>query len=178
MSDKKIKKQNRIFVPDYIFDKVTDISPGFLKDSGVRFLMLDMDNTLAAYDEHIPADDIREWVNLIIDSGIKLFVISNTTRDERVSALSRPLGLDFITRAGKPSPRSLIKAMSKTGFLASESALAGDQILTDVIAANKAGVTSIVVTPRKFTSVVWKLRYLVELPIRRRCCGHSLSERS
>ena len=44
--------------PKYSFQELTDISPAFLERLGIRFLMLDLDNTLAAYGERLPSDRI------------------------------------------------------------------------------------------------------------------------
>jgi HAD superfamily phosphatase (TIGR01668 family) len=128
--------------------------------------MLDLDNTLAAYDEHVFSDSILEWIDEIRNSGVKLFLISNSTRKKRVESFSGSIGVGFIMQANKPSPKSLQRAMESEGFCTTVSALAGDQIFTDTIAANRAGVISILVRPRRFTNPFLALRYYIEVPFR------------
>jgi len=101
--------------------------------------------------------------------GIELFIISNSTRISRVEAFSNALGAGFVMRSRKPSPQGLYKALNETGQDAGVSALVGDQVLTDALAANRAGVISIVVHPRRFTNPFLALRYYIEAPFRALC---------
>jgi hypothetical protein len=156
-------------VPDYSFKCITDITPEFLRRVGIKFLMLDLDNTIAAYDEHILADNISKWIFDIQNSGIDLFIISNSTRKKRVKSHSDSIGVRFITKSKKPSTKSLLHAMEVSGHNPDTSALAGDQILTDTIAANRTGIISIIVRPRRFTNPFLAVRYYCEVPFRAMC---------
>jgi hypothetical protein len=157
------------FVPHHAFRNLTDITPDFLQQLGTKFLMLDLDNTLAAYDEHSLSEGIAGWSGKLKDSGIRLFIISNSTRRNRVETFAKELGADFVMNSRKPSPKGLLRAMESSGFNAGESALVGDQVFTDTLAANRAGVISIVVQPRRFTNVFLMLRYYLEVPFRAMC---------
>jgi hypothetical protein len=156
-------------VPQYIFRELTDITPDFLELTGIKFLMVDLDNTVAAYDEHLPSDSVMQWFATMKSREIALFILSNTTCTKRVEAFSKALDTECIKKSGKPSARSLLKAMNKSGFSADESALAGDQVFTDALAANRAGVVSIIVRPKRFTNPFLTLRYYIELPVRAMC---------
>ena len=153
-------------LPEYLFPGITDISPTFLKNNGIKFLMLDLDNTLAAYDEHSPSEDILSWISSIKDNGITPAIISNTSRVMRVCSFAESFDVSSVARAHKPSPVNVLYLMETFGFKESESALIGDQVFTDVLAANRAGIISIVIKPRKFTNVFLALRYIIEQPIR------------
>jgi len=162
-------KKRLSFIPQYAFRDITDVKADFLKQLGIKFLMLDLDNTLAAYDEHVLDDGIAQWITEITDSGVELFVISNSTRKHRVTSFSESIGVRFIMQSCKPSPKSLHKAMESAGYDSKVSALAGDQILTDTLAANFAGVTSILVRPRRFSNPFLAIRYYLEVPFRALC---------
>ena len=54
--------------------------------------------------------------------------------------------------------------MEKYGFAERECALAGDQIFTDTLGANLAGITSILVTPINNHNIWLKLRHVAEKP--------------
>jgi len=156
-------------IPQYSFREITDITTDFLEQLGVKFLMLDLDNTIAAYDEHILSDNVKQWISNIQNNGVELFIISNSTRHKRVESHSGSIGAKFIMESYKPSPRSLLHAMEVSGFSPDTSALAGDQILTDTLAANRAGVISIIVRPKRFTNPFLAIRYFFEIPFRAMC---------
>ena len=157
------------FIPDYSFNCITDITSEFLKNIGINFLMLDLDNTIAAYDEHVLADNISKWIFDIKNAGVELFIISNSTRKKRVKSHSDSIGVRFILRSKKPSAKSLLHAMEVSGYSPDASALAGDQILTDTVAANRAGIVSIIIKPRRFTNPFLAVRYFIEVPFRAMC---------
>ena len=46
---------------------------------------------------------------------------------------------------GKPEPTMIEMAMKKYGYTASETAMVGDMLKTDILAGNNAGVSSILV---------------------------------
>jgi len=156
-------------VPDFSFRDVTGIKPDFLSQLGIRFLMLDMDNTIAAYGTRSPTEEVLQWVAEIKKSGVKLYLVSNSIRKGRAEEFAGILDIGFIKGARKPSPKGVRKAMSETGFDAHESSLVGDQAYTDVLAANRAGVVSIAVRPIRFSNPALALRYALELPFRALC---------
>ena len=160
---------NFSLVPQYAFREFSEITPGFLKKLGVSFLMLDLDNTIATYSEHTPADSAEQWVANMKNNGFELFFISNNKREGRVEAFAEAFGIGFIKSARKPSPNSLLQAMESAGFNADESALLGDQIFADTLAANRAGVISIVVRPLNLRNPLLSLRYVLEAPFRAAC---------
>ena len=153
-------------LPRYSFREITDVSPAFLKKLGVRFLMLDLDNTIAAYSEHTPAENVLKWVAEMKDCGIKLFIVSNSVRKGRVEVFADALDIGFIKGASKPSPKVVLQTIIDAGFHTHESALIGDQIFTDTLAANRAGVVSIIVQPRSRKNPALALRYGLEAPFR------------
>ena len=153
-------------VPHFAFREVIDISPDFLKRLGIKFLMLDLDNTVASYGEHIPSESVKQWVKAVKDCGVALCIVSNSVRETRVDTFAETLGIEFIKGASKPSPRGILQAMDTAGFCANDCAFVGDQVYTDALAANRAGIVSIVVRPRQFTNPFLALRYAIEAPFR------------
>ena len=153
-------------LPEFLFPEITDISPAFLEKTGIKFLMIDLDNTLAAYDEQSPSEEILKWISSLKKSGITPAIISNSSRVMRVCSFAESFDVSSVARAHKPSPANILHLMETFNFKSNESALIGDQIFTDILAANRAGVISIIVKPRKFTNVFLAVRYVIELPIR------------
>ena len=161
------------FIPQYAFRCVTDISANFIKNLGIGFLMIDLDNTIAAYNENSPADEVKRWIDEMKSAGIDLFIISNSRRTTRVEAFSKILDIGFINKAYKPSPKAVLNAMTSANASADNSALLGDQILTDTLAANLAGITSIIVRPRMCSNLFLALRFFIEAPFRAACKNKS-----
>jgi HAD superfamily phosphatase (TIGR01668 family) len=153
-------------IPEFSFLNVTDIPPEFFKENGIRFIMVDLDNTLAAYDEHYPADEMLSWVANVKKSGITTAIISNSSRVMRVYTFAEAFDINSAANARKPSTGNMLHLMETSGFSVDESALIGDQIFTDVLCANLAQMTSIIIKPRKFTNIFLLLRYIIELPFR------------
>jgi len=161
-------------IPHYSFRELTDITPEFLKRIGIKFFMLDLDNTIAAYNEHSPSDFVLNWCSEIRSNGIELFIVSNSSRESRVRSFSKVLETDFIMKANKPSPKGIKSAITAAGYSAKESAFAGDQVFTDALAANCAGVVSIVVHPIRLKNPFLAIRYVFEIPFRAMCRSGSV----
>ena len=156
-------------VPQYSFRDVTQVTPVFLERLGVKFLMLDLDNTIAAYGEHSLSDITSQWADEIKENGAKLYLVSNSRRKGRVELFAGALGADYVMRASKPSPKGVLQAMDSAGFRTCESAFIGDQVFTDTLAANRAGVISIIVRPRRLQNPFLAFRYCLETPFRALC---------
>ena len=152
-------------LPDHKFPRVEDISPAFLRDMGVKLLILDVDNTIAPYKTVTLRESVTAWAESVKTAGITLFIVSNNKGD-RPEIFAKLLGVEYIKRAGKPSPRGVMEALARTGFQPAEAALVGDQIYTDTIAANLSGVRALLVEPIRFTNPFLAIRYFFELPFR------------
>ena len=154
-------------IPDITAPDVFTVTPDLLCDRGITLLLLDLDNTLAPYSEDMPSERILRWMEGHRAAGISLFIVSNNRSDARVSRYAAACDIPFISRAGKPHPRGLETAMAQMGRRREEAALMGDQVFTDALAANRAGMLSIVVKPLDIPNVLFRLRYFIEQPIRR-----------
>ncbi len=133
-------------VPNYLVRKVTNISPKFLKSKGVRVLLCDLDNTISLRLDKRPPDKIFEWKRKLDIAGIELVMFSNN-RHGRAMTNARVLGIKCFERVGKPRTGGFYEAERATGVKRKHMALAGDQIFTDVLGANRAEVMSIWVIP-------------------------------
>ena len=160
---------NRELIPLYAFRRFTDVSPDFLREQGIKFLMLDLDSTIAKYCEKTPSDAVKQWVAAMESNRVTLFIVSNSRRAGRVETFAKPLGIGFIKEARKPSPAGVLRALEETGFNKGESALLGDQVFTDTLAANRAGVISIIVRPLNMKNPLLALRFAIESPFRAAC---------
>jgi HAD superfamily phosphatase (TIGR01668 family) len=153
------------FLPDAVYDKVTDIEAKTLVEMGIRGLALDVDNTIAKYSEDQPAPEIISWIKKLREEGFSLVIVSNSRKQERVPKISRALDLQYIVRAGKPSRRGFIEATRILDMEPKDVAVVGDQIFTDVLGAKRAGCKAIIVYPRGISeNPLFRLRRLIETP--------------
>lgn len=134
------------FVPDYIFARYSDVTPEFLKKIGVRALLIDIDNTLAPYEQAEPDENIKAWFDALDKAGIKATLVSNNDR-ERVELFNKTLGLPAYYKSGKPFAKNLKKAMAEMGSDKNNTAMLGDQLLTDAMAGKHIGLRAIIVPP-------------------------------
>lgn len=151
------------FLPTYIFPAITQISPAFLQQEGIRLLLMDYDNTMLPYTEDRPSEGLLQWLAQVKASGIQLCIVSNTKK-ARVPNFSKQYQIPCVIRAGKPGGKGIREAMTRFSVPAKETALVGDQIFTDVLGANLAGLRSIAVRSIHNHNFWLKLRHLFEIP--------------
>lgn len=148
-------------LPRVVVSRLTDVTPAMLRELGVRALLLDFDNTIVPYTTDAPTEAMARWLQELPEAGIFLAVVSNSRKD-RVVRFCRAAGLSCITHSRKPFQKGIGQAMARFQLEPSTTALAGDQIFTDVLGANCGGLTSILVTPIHLHNVWLKLRYGLE----------------
>jgi len=151
-------------LPRLMAGRVTDLSPALLSQNGVRALLLDFDNTLVPYTTDEPEPAVLDWLNRARAAGLFLCVVSNSHKP-RVVRFCRAHDLPCVTHAKKPFSRGIREALSRYRLHPGETALAGDQIFTDVLGANRAGLTSILVTPLRLHNVWLRARRALEEPV-------------
>ena len=88
--------------PKAYLKNVQAISLEFLKQNNLKALILDVDNTLIDYYKNL-SDDVVAWANELKNQGIKLFILSNTNKKEKVETVAKKLDIPFINFAKKPS---------------------------------------------------------------------------
>lgn len=160
----------KYLVPDYMFDRYGDVTPDFLLSIGVRALLIDIDNTLAPYEQPDPDDDHRAWFASLEAAGIRVALVSNNDR-ARVEHFNATLGLDAQWKSGKPFGKVIRRFMREWGVSAAETAVLGDQLLTDALAGKHLGLRAIIVPPiRDKRTVFVRFKRWLERPYIRAYC--------
>ena len=153
-------------LPDWKFDRVSQISPDFLKKEGISVLLVDLDNTLAPYYHGSPAQHTIAWARLLRASGIDIVIYSNNKTD-RPRGFAELLGTEYyVKQARKPRTDKISEALRITGKNINECCVVGDQIFTDVLLSKNAGCRSILVEPIKLSNPLHIVRFALELPWR------------
>ena len=152
-----------MLLPKHIFPKLKDISPEFLLQKGITLLLLDFDNTMLPYTTDLPDKELLDWIQGMWDGGITLCIVSNSHKT-RVPDFSAKYHVPCVTHAAKPSTRGIFQAMEQFHCSRAQTALVGDQIFTDVLGANRAGITSLIVKSIHNHNIWLKLRHVLEVP--------------
>ena len=147
------------FLPAIISEALTDITPDILEEKGIRLLMLDFDNTIVPYTTSIPEPLMEQWLLDMKQTDIQLCVVSNSKKD-RVKIFCANYGIPCITHANK----GIRECLAKFDIPASEAAIVGDQIYTDTLGGNLAGLTPILVKAIDNHNFWLKARHVLELP--------------
>ncbi len=151
------------FLPKFIFTKLTDIPPKFFVDRGIKLVLLDFDNTMLPYTTNEPSEELLLWLETMKNAGLTLCIVSNSHK-ERVPTFAKKNGLNCVTGAKKPRTKGISEAMERFRCEKRQTALVGDQIYTDVLGANLAGITSVIVKSIHNHNFWLKLRHVFEVP--------------
>lgn len=133
-------------IPDQYYRSIYDIDLDALRGRGVVGLILDLDNTLAAWRFGDPVPRLAEWMATVKAYGFRPYIVSNDL-GPRVDLFSRFLDIPGRARAGKPRRRAFREALAHLGVRAEQAAVVGDQIFTDILGSKPLGCHTILVVP-------------------------------
>ena len=150
-------------LPDLITDALTDVTPELLQQRDIRLLMLDFDNTIVPYTTNVPTPLMEQWLIDMAQSEIRICVVSNSKND-RVKVFCQKYGIPCVTHAKKPFTKGINECLHRFDIPKGQAALVGDQIYTDTLGANAAGVTSILVKAIDNHNFWLKARHVLEKP--------------
>lgn len=134
-----------LYPRDY-FKNVTEITYEYLIKNNIEALILDVDNTLIDYDRNL-SEDIVKWSQELKEKNIKMFILSNSNKEDKVKEVARKLGVEYIHFGMKPLKRGFKKVQKALNIPNENIAVIGDQIFTDVLGANRMKMYSILVEP-------------------------------
>ncbi len=155
-------------IPDFHVENVYALDAKSLYDRGFRVLLVDIDNTLMSYEEKDPTDRVRGFVSAMHKEGLEIVLISNN-RKKRIKPYADALGVPCIFGAKKPLKRGFLSALKKLDTAQKKEAVlvVGDQLLTDVYGAKRAGLSVALVRPIRKETEKWftRLNRIVERKI-------------
>ena len=156
--------------PRRLFESYREVTPEFLCRSGVTLLLSDLDYTLAPKSCRRPDRNLRDWIAGMRGAGIEVMIVSNNRSGARVEEFCGDLGIGYQGHAGKPSTRGLRAAMERVGASPDHTAMLGDKLLTDMLAANRAGVLALMVEPLGGAVTLWqKVLHALQSPFKALC---------
>lgn len=121
-----------IFYPNIYLNNVKDITVQLLKENKIKGLLLDVDNTLIDFNLKI-LEGAKEWCENLKKNDIRLCILSNTNKIEKVKKVATELELPYINFAKKPFKNGFKRAVKLLELDAKNIGVVGDQIMTDVL---------------------------------------------
>jgi len=152
----------KIFVPDKYYKDIYDIDYKKLKESGIKTILYDLDNTLALISEGKPPKKVLDFIHkLRLDFDIYIVSNNNYKRIYKFCHEFEP-DAEFVSFALKPLTKGFKEVQKKKKYKKREMCVVGDQLMTDVFGGNRFGCMTILVDPlgKKDLKVTFFNRFL------------------
>ena len=152
----------------YMFHTVNDITPEVIRELGLEAIAFDLEITTVKDATLTTIPGAISWIKELKEAGIKVAIVTNTPHI-RAYWFSKTFGVKFNAFSKKPLPHGIIRMSRKLGVDIHKIGMVGDQVFTDVAAANRCGAVPILVDPVE-NKWFWKNHYkknrIKEAPIR------------
>jgi HAD superfamily phosphatase (TIGR01668 family) len=140
--------QKSILYPDYVAASVLELKADELKKAGITHLAFDIDETVVPKKHHKLDKKYTDFIKQLTDRGFTILIASNSTRDlskfvKDMRAVLVPV--DRLTY--KPFKKYFERVVQFAKTDRKHIAMVGDKIINDIIGANRAGLTTILVEP-------------------------------
>ena len=133
----------RPFCPAHAVASLPEISLDDLKAEGLSLILLDVDHTLVKWKQEEFSPEVLAWIAKAKQMKFDLCILSNTRHPERLARLSAVLEVDTFRGRFKPSTHMYEMALERYKKRPEEAVMIGDQIMTDVLGANRSGIDAI-----------------------------------
>ena len=134
------------FIPDMYQKSIYHINYDKLKDDGIKCLLFDLDNTCVPFKDKEPNKKLIDLFERLKDMDFKVIIFSNATK-KRITPFKNGLKVDCSASSKKPNTNKLMKVIKMFGYDLSEVVLIGDQLFTDILCGNRAGIKTVLVNP-------------------------------
>ena len=133
-------------LPTWCCSNIFKLDLNFLKENNIKYILTDLDNTLAPYNIPLPDENTIKFFNSLKEEGFTVIIVSNNT-GKRVKTYSSSLNIDCVAGAKKPFTAVLKKYLETNNIDLSECVLIGDQMMTDIVCANRLKIKCILTDP-------------------------------
>lgn len=157
-----------IYVPDIYQENIYTIDYDVLISRGIKFLIFDLDNTLALINEKHPKEEVKNLFKTLKTKKFKIFLASNSI-EMRVKPFADDLNVEYISSAHKPKIEKINNLVSNIKYGLDEIAMIGDSMMDDVVCGNTIGITTVLIDQmgkREFPSA--KIKRIKEKKIQKK----------
>jgi len=132
--------------PRQAVGSIYDIDLKSLWDSGYHNMIVDVDNTITPWNNYTANSSLEEWIQKAKSMGFRICLLSNSD-PAKIKQFAIELGVIAAPKGGKPFTRAFQSALTALCSNKHNTLVIGDQIFTDVLGGNCAGLYTILVDP-------------------------------
>ncbi|MBE3555990.1 MAG: YqeG family HAD IIIA-type phosphatase [Firmicutes bacterium] len=132
--------------PDLFVASLLQIDVDTLAKEEIKGVLCDLDNTMLPYNEMNINQALAQWVNGFLGNGFRFAIVSNN-HVPRVLPVAEALHVAGYADVHKPFVRILRDIIKSWEIPPKQIAVIGDQLFTDVMAGNRLGCYTVLVTP-------------------------------
>lgn len=134
-----------LVVPNHYVKSIYDIDYKELKKNNYKNLIFDIDNTIMPVNDINVSDELLKFFNEL-KKDFNICLVSNNGIDRAKPVIDK-LDIKGIYNACKPSKEAYDKVIKILGSNSSNTVMIGDQMLSDIVFANRFNLYSILVEP-------------------------------
>ncbi len=137
----------RLLQADYFIEAVEHIDLAQWWASGIRGLILDVDDTLTRKNSPFLTAEVQKWLRDAKSVGFQCYLVSNNASPEHIERIAQRLDLPAIARARKPRSAGFLWALKDSGLKPQQMVAIGDRVLTDILGGRRLGLRTCLVKP-------------------------------
>src|SRR3989442_5777828 len=96
-------------IPSGYAPSVLALNPPALAAEGIQGLILDLDNTVVAWNASAPTEPVRRWIDRVRETGGRMCIVSNNF-SSRTQAIGRGLKGPVLAAAVQTNPLGVLPA--------------------------------------------------------------------
>lgn len=132
--------------PNEIHKNIQSINVDKLVEMNIKGLIIDIDNTLID-SSRILSKGVIDWIEAVKSKDIKIFLLSNSIKKDKVEKVSIELSIPYFMFARKPAKFGFLKCKETLQLESNEICVIGDQLFTDILGGNRCGMYTIFTYP-------------------------------
>ena len=144
MTNNKLEIQK--ILPDMYAENFYKIDDNYLKEINIDNLILDIDGTLLKVDDINVNEDLIKQIQKLKDKKFNICLMSNNN-ESRVQPVANILQVKYLANAHKPLRQAFDNALAILDSNKENTAMIGDQMMSDIKGAKEYGIYSILVKP-------------------------------
>lgn len=134
------------FKPDFIAKSVQDIDFNLLRQHGIKYCFIDLDDTVVERANYDVSPGIKSALKA---SGLDIYIATNRPKSRDLKDLKENLGAKGVVHPhrlmGKPTKRYFINGIKDKSLDRVLTVMVGDRLIQDIFGANRAGLYSVLV---------------------------------
>lgn len=136
-----------LIIPNSYCKNIYEVDYSTLKKRGIKNLIFDIDNTIMAVNDIKVTPELKSFFQKL-KKEFKICLVSNNNED-RVNPVKIELDVLAIANANKPNRMAYEKIVKILKRVKEDTAIIGDQMLSDIVFGNRFGLYTILVEPYK-----------------------------